>query len=340
MTSKRAVLAKVVHRLRLDALVRRVGRSYGENTLTVVNYHRVNEPDAARRFDEGTLDATIRGFSEQIALVKREYSLLTPAEFRQHLTEGSWPRRPALITFDDGYRDNHDWAKSLLEQQGIRALFFVATDYITKRRVFWWDRISYLLKHAKNSQFTLGYPQPQVIDIRSGTLPEERRLHRFIKRTVGLDVERFLVELADAAGVDWTNHLERQLADELLMTWQQIRGLCASGMGIGSHTRTHRVLDTMSPDELDSELCGSRQDIEAEIGQEVWAVAYPVGYRVAHVPTIRAAIERARYEVGFVYNGCVQPLTSLDVLDVGRLAVERDWELSRFSAALSFAACR
>src|SRR5512133_3409319 len=341
MKGKRAVLAQVVHALRLDNLARTVARSYGTNTLTVVNYHRVNEPEAVRAFDEGTLDATAESFSQQIAFLKREYSLLDPKELRAHLAgRKPWPRRTGLITFDDGYRDNRDRAASILDQLGAKAIFFVASDYLTQRRVFWWDRISYILKHSKRTRLVIGCPQKLEIDLNGGTTRAERQLHQLVKRDFGLDFQRFFSELSEAANVDWTESLERQFADELLMSWEHVRALNQAGMTIGSHTRSHRVLDTIPESELDIELAGSRRDIEAQIGAEVWAIAYPVGYTVSNVPSIRAALERAGYEVGFVYNRQVQRLDNFDLFDVGRLAVERDWDLARYSSALMFAACR
>ena len=40
------------------------------------------------------------------------------------------PPRPLLVTFDDGYRNNLTYAVPELEEQGIPAIFHVATGYI------------------------------------------------------------------------------------------------------------------------------------------------------------------------------------------------------------------
>lgn len=53
-----------------------------------------------------------------------------------------------------------------------------------------------------------------------------------------------------------------------------IPNLSAARLGIGSHTRMHCVLLTVAEDQLDAELPGSREDIEAALGQEVRAIAY------------------------------------------------------------------
>ncbi len=334
---KRDIIANVARLVGADSMVRAATHRIGANTLTVVNYHRVNAPDAARRFDEGTLDASPQGFSAQIAFLKRNYTLLDP-NLLPDLLSGSrpWPRRAALITFDDGYLDNHDCALPILQDHGAKALFFIACDYVERRKLYWWDRVSNVLKRSTKHSITLDYPTSRTIDLSQGTAKPERELHRLVKRTPELDLAEFLARLTEAAGVTWDDRLEREYADELVMTWSHVKALRAAGMTIGSHTRTHRVLDTLPTSELDAELSGSRQDLEEALGEEVWAIAYPVGYPVSHIPEIRSALERAGYQVGFTYNTGVQCLVGADHFNMARLGVERSWSLARFSCELLF----
>ena len=56
------------------------------------------------------------------------------------------------MTFDDGYLDNHDVALPILVKHGVRAVFFLATDYIERRRLFWWDRVSSARARARDGR--------------------------------------------------------------------------------------------------------------------------------------------------------------------------------------------
>ena len=338
MQGKRAALARVVRTFRLDTAKRAVERRFGANKLTVIAYHRVNDPGAADRFDEGTLDVFPERFGEQVRLLKQEYTLVDPVDVRACLRGKPWPRRPAMITFDDGYRDNYERALPILENHGAKALFFIATHYIDHRNVYWWDRISYTLKHATKTTFTIEYPTTLAIDVGSDRSRAESALHSLVKTTFDLDLSRFLEELTTAAGVAWSDALERELADELVMTWDHVRALRDAGMRIGSHTRTHRVLGTIKEDQLRAELSGSRSDLEDALGEEVWSIAYPVGYPVVGDRRIRAALREAGYEIGFTYNTGAQDLRSLDPFDVSRSGVDVSWDLGRFSAVVEFPA--
>jgi peptidoglycan/xylan/chitin deacetylase (PgdA/CDA1 family) len=336
MRGKRAVMASLLERSGVVSLTLAARRRLPPRTLTVVNYHRVDDPGAAREFDEGTLDVTPEAFDRQVGLLHRRFSLLDPEDLREHVRGRRWPSNAALITFDDGYRDNYERALPILEHHGAKALFFIATDFVKHRRLFWWDRISYALKHARTCRFSLSYPHPLQIDLANGVRAPISRLLRVVKDTFALDVERFLDELTQAADVPWNEALERELADRLIMTWDQVRALQRAGMRIGSHTRGHRVLTTLPQAELVHELAGSRTELADVLGQPIWAVAYPVGSPIAQHPDVRATVAAAGYEVGFSYGTGTQPLRELDPLDIRRMAVDADWSDSRFAAAVTF----
>src|SRR5262249_25015008 len=155
-----------------------------------------------------------------------------------------------LVTFDDGYRDNREMALPILMRHGVRATFFIATRYVTERRMFWWDRINYILRRSDRKAIAVDYPKRIALSLEGGPEAAARTVLRIVKDTYGLDLDRLLDELAAGAGVEWSRDLETRLANELLMTWDDIRALRQSGQDVQSHTRSHRVLQTLPADEL------------------------------------------------------------------------------------------
>ncbi len=61
------------------------------------------------------------------------------------------------------------------------------------------------------------------------------------------------------------------------MTWDDCRTLSRAGMTVGSHTVSHRVLSSLSPEEVERELRESKVRIEAELGIECRHFCAPVG---------------------------------------------------------------
>jgi peptidoglycan/xylan/chitin deacetylase (PgdA/CDA1 family) len=124
-----------------------------------------------------------------------------------------------------------------------------------------------------------------------------------VKDTKRLELERFLDELAVAADVPWDREVDRSLADELLLTWDQVRAIRAAGMDVQSHTRDHRVLGTLSAADARQELSASRADLERELGERVYAVSYPVGATIEGNKELVDAVHDAGYEIGFASHG-------------------------------------
>lgn len=339
MLSRRGVAA-LADRVGLSHVLLRLRGLGGRPWLTIVNYHRVDELSSptVSGFDAEIVDATPAAFDAQLAVLARYFRCIGLDELRAALKGGALPRNPAMVTFDDGYLSGHDVALPALRRHGLRAVFFIATDAIARRRLFWWDRIHWLLRHARRDVLELRYPVPLRLEASSGVPAMARRLIAIVKQEAGLDLERFLAELTEAADAPWSGARERELADRLVMTWDQVRALRRAGMDIGSHTRSHRILQTLPPAALGEELRGSREDLERELGERVFALAYPDGRAVPASSPIRDAIRAAGYEIGFTYNVGIQRVGRLDPLGVGRVAVEPDVTEPVFRGSLAIPA--
>jgi peptidoglycan/xylan/chitin deacetylase (PgdA/CDA1 family) len=70
-----------------------------------------------------------------------------------------------------------------------------------------------------------------------------------------------------------TEH-EKELA---CMSWDQLGALAEAGWEVGSHTRTHPRLSTLSADVVREELEVSRRECEQRLGAPCLTIAYPYG---------------------------------------------------------------
>jgi peptidoglycan/xylan/chitin deacetylase (PgdA/CDA1 family) len=61
------------------------------------------------------------------------------------------------------------------------------------------------------------------------------------------------------------------------MTRNQLLEMDAAGVATGAHSRTHADLRACGPAELDTEVRGSKEDLEDLIGKPVTSFAYPAG---------------------------------------------------------------
>jgi peptidoglycan/xylan/chitin deacetylase (PgdA/CDA1 family) len=291
--------------------------------LSILTYHRFPS-QGVEHFDDGVVDATVDEFETHVACLKRYFNVIGADELHAFAKGGRLPANPVAITFDDGYRDCYTRALPILQRHGCKAIFFVATSIISQRKLYWWDRVAYVVKHAVHERLRLSYPVPFDVALGADPAPTVERLLRHVKQRQLIepfDVERFLDELATAAGVPWTRDM-----DELLMTWDEIRQLRQAGMDVQSHTRSHRVLQTLSSAELVDELSGSREDLARELGETPRLIAYPGGNPITSSSPIRGALEKAGYALGLNNITGSTPLNrGVDPFDIRRFALGRNF---------------
>ncbi|WP_018549246.1 polysaccharide deacetylase family protein [Streptomyces sp. LaPpAH-108] len=100
--------------------------------VPVLMYHAVAAaPNTATR----ALSVAPEAFAEQMALIgDLELTPLTTAALAEHWRlRRPLPRRPVLITFDDGYEGVHRHALPVLAQHGFPATVFVSTGWVRGR---------------------------------------------------------------------------------------------------------------------------------------------------------------------------------------------------------------
>jgi peptidoglycan/xylan/chitin deacetylase (PgdA/CDA1 family) len=297
--------------------------------LSIVTYHHIADQDASYPYDPNVADANPAQFRRQMETLARYGTPIGVDELIRALNGAPLPKNPVMVTFDDGYRSCHDVALPILRAVGVRATFFVATSFISERRLYWWERIALLLKKSTRKQATIQYPHALTLDVASPKSHDT--LTQIIKNTRDLDLERFLVELGLALGVEWNRQIEAEYADQLIMTWDQVRALARAGMDVESHGRNHRVLQTLDDEALADEVAGARTDLEAQLGRPVRAIAYPVGRRIDSEPRIREALASAGYQLGMSNHSGVnrwwppalRGLAPIDPFDIRRLATDR-----------------
>jgi peptidoglycan/xylan/chitin deacetylase (PgdA/CDA1 family) len=252
--------------------------------LLVLTYHRVLPPAAwARSFSADGIIVTPETFERHMRLLRRKFDVLTPDEFAAVL-EGrrTWPKRGCLVTFDDGWWDNLEFAAPVLARNQVPALLFVATDYIGTERVFWQERMSNLLDLARSRGASA---RPVLQGLGAAHLleaPDDQVRVQIRKVIDGLKLcpaEQLSAKLsAITSFLQYVEGVAQPAATDRFMTWSDVAALTRSSpVTIGSHGCSHVPFTRLASDKLARELQDSRLRIRAETGLEVADLAYPNG---------------------------------------------------------------
>lgn len=243
------------------------GRS--RRKFQILAYHRVL-PDE----DLFAIGAVTRAeFSAQLAVLRSCFRVVSPDRLVEEL-DGDGPAPGTVcITFDDGYRDNHDHALPLLRRYGLNATCFLATGFIGTNRAPWHDVVLQAFKRSGKDRFD--FPPAGIADGKmegpAGRAAMAMRVLRWLKRHGPRERDSLIAEIAAICGG------AREAGDRLMLTWDEVRAMRAGGFTIGAHTVDHPILSRLAPEEMEAEIGGSRDAIEAQLQVPVRHFAYPNG---------------------------------------------------------------
>lgn len=107
--------------------------------IPVLNYHQVEQKNG------NPLTLWPDQFEAQMAYLAEEgYTPITIDEMMDALENGApLPEKPVIITFDDGYADNYEYAYPILKKYGFKATIFLIYDFTnTYPNYLTWDQIN------------------------------------------------------------------------------------------------------------------------------------------------------------------------------------------------------
>ncbi len=272
----------------------RIRRSFWRRSLILL-YHRVEEVWP----DPWGLAVSPANFREHLEVISGYGTALSLNELVESLRAGKVPRKGIVLTFDDGYADNLNIAKPLLEEIGIPATVFVATGYIGGQREFWWDALDKvflqpntlprelrLAIRGDEHQWDLGdaavyTAEHAVLDRVSkgghGSVGVRQKTYQDVWKLLHplTDVERRMAldELQAWSGVDPSVRPSHRL-----MSREEVRKLDDGDIvEVGAHSVTHSSLGSLTRDEQVNEIRQCKSVLEDILERPVTNFAYPFG---------------------------------------------------------------
>jgi peptidoglycan/xylan/chitin deacetylase (PgdA/CDA1 family) len=257
----------------------------------VLCFHRVLPPQPEEDFGPNqphTVDA--RFFEEILRVLRaRGYDLVTISEAHHRLAGRDLERRFVCLTFDDGYRDNHDHAWPICQRYGAPMTLYLTSGFIDREMPVWWFALESVLRQRSSIRF--GFRGRDYRYEIATTAEKSASFRALCDMFVALEPEgrrELAKSISGGNGVDFAG-----LSDEIMLTWQMVAAMARSDLvEFGAHTVNHSCLSTGDEPAVVAELEGSRRRLEEQIGYPIDHFAYPFGKR-AHASRREFALARA-----------------------------------------------
>ena len=276
----------------------RCAAPFRKKGIVVLTYHRLRADGSPQELclDENVFGPDQHTFEKQIKWLKRHTTLLSEDDLLEVIDKPSYKEHYAVLTFDDGYRDNYELAYPVLRAHFAPAIFFVCPGLLDRRHLGWWDIIAYMVKRSEKMSICL---LGEVLPLGDRKTETMQKLTSWMKSRKSTQTEDLLESLSASCEVPFPS---TEFQDAQLMTWEQLREVSRQGIAIGSHTHTHRVLATLTPEGQRWELSQSKNVLEERLGQLVRTVAYPAGSYRNFTPISMRTARECGYEGGFSFH--------------------------------------
>lgn len=239
----------------------------------------------------------------------------------------------AVLTLDDGFRDNVAHAVPVFEHHETPFTVFVCKGFSERTHSLWWETLDALVDRAESLEYDDGQGLRRF-DLSSpvGQRAAAEAIGRAITREGEAEAIGRLDRLALEHGID-----ARTLAGDLVLGPVELAALSGHPLAtLGAHTVSHRALDLLDDAVLAQELEQSAVYVETLSGSRPTTFAYPYGDGRSVSARTTEAARRCGFELAVTTRpGTLRPAHIAEAMALPRISLNGYFQKPRYAAALA-----
>lgn len=211
------------------------------------------------------------------------------------------PRRPVLLTIDDGLLNNLEYALPVIRQHAARPVFFIPSECMDHPSgQLWYERLGLIVGWAPGDR--LKVPREIGTDLPL-TTPAQREsanetVFDIVSRFTRKRRDELILEL-DALNTPVTPDEESRVLFYRHMTWEQLAKISGECIDVGGHTVSHAALSRMSDEEATREVSENMAHLTERLGVKPASFAFPFGSHDFFGARDEAIVRDSGYRVAF-----------------------------------------
>jgi peptidoglycan/xylan/chitin deacetylase (PgdA/CDA1 family) len=241
----------------------------------ILMLHHVRPAEANDFAPNALLEVTPEFLEGVIQRVRgRGFDIVSLDEARRRILQGEEARPFVAFTFDDGYRDNAEFAYPVLKRHGAPFTIYLPTAFMEHEGELWWLVLEQTVRTQRAVTATIA-GKIVHFDCSTAALKREayNEIYWWLRSLPETELRAYVRDLAARHGLDF-----RDICRKLCMTWDEVRTLGADPLvTFGAHTVNHYMLAKFPETTAREEMLRSKTEIERELGRPIVDFAYPVG---------------------------------------------------------------
>lgn len=272
------LLLRVLYSLGLLGLFHRLRN---RDALTVISLHRVIEENDPRwQTCDPLYTVSVRLFEQCVGFFQKHYSIISFDELLAARASATrLPPCPLLLTFDDGWADNCQYALPVLQRTGTASVLFVASDVIDRSEAFFQEQIIAAWRQGllRRADVATAWAQTEHAEPPSGDLLSESAIRKLVAA---------LQRLQNNERRPVLEKLLKQAPDKIrqMLSSEELRVMKRAGVAIGTHGKRHEPLTEV--EDVDLELIESRRCVAGILGcpeDDIRSLSFPFSQQNAGV---------------------------------------------------------
>jgi peptidoglycan/xylan/chitin deacetylase (PgdA/CDA1 family) len=213
-------------------------------------------------------------FESDLAFLRQNWNLISYGQLLEHyFSKTKIKPNSVIITFDDGYSECFSIARPLLLKYKIPCIFFVITDSIDNKKVFYRNKVSLCIERIK----TTGNLRKNAFFHKTNRAFGQsiRNLESFVQwiKSLGSSDEEIINGICSMLDINTDQYVA---SNKLYLTSEEIKILVSDGFTIGAHTKKHPRLDLLKCESnVEKEIIDSCERIRDLTGRDHIPFAFP-----------------------------------------------------------------
>jgi len=246
---------------------------FPNRSVAVLRYHAVVDPQDNFYASPG-ISMPVKDFERHVRYFAKRYRILSLDEVVEALqSKQPLPANTVVFTFDDGYADNFR-AAQILKAHGASGTFYLTTDCIDRREPLWLVEVNHHIQTSKSERLRLQVNGTSY-DLPLSSAAEREQAKRQVVRIIKGNDLAVREQVRHQIREQLMNSNWQEIAEGVMLNWDQVRQMAAEGMVIGGHTMTHLNLPNASKDDAFHEISGCRFVLEKKLGRAIRHFSVP-----------------------------------------------------------------
>jgi peptidoglycan/xylan/chitin deacetylase (PgdA/CDA1 family) len=185
---------------------------------------------------------SLKRFRKDLDYLLRHYEPLGLEDLKSVISGGKRSRPGMFLSFDDGLSESYHVISPVLIARGIPAAFFINTDFIDNRDLFYRYKSSLLLDRLESIEYSPAVTE--VLQSRYHLASSSKRCVKEFLMDLSYENRKEFDDIAAMVDLDFRTFLKIR---KPYMSLDQVRELSERGFYIGAHSKDHPRFAEISP---------------------------------------------------------------------------------------------